>query len=119
MRVMGAVVWIVAIAAAAVCVRLGFWQLSRLAEKRALNAAIREAEQAPALAVSGEPPPAARALDRTLVVSGRYDEANQFLLSGRFHDGEPGVEVVTPLRPERSATAILVDRGWLPADDQV
>jgi surfeit locus 1 family protein len=119
MRVMGVLLWIAAIAAAAVCVRLGFWQLSRLAEKRALNTAIREAEHAPALAVSGELPPAERALDRMVLVTGRYDESHQFLLSGRFHDGEPGVEVVTPLHPEGSVTAILVNRGWLPADDQV
>lgn len=119
MRVMGVLLWIAAFAAAAVCVRLGFWQLSRLAEKRALNAAIHEAELAPGLAVTGEPPPAERAVDRMLVVTGRYDEAHQFLLSGRFHDGEPGVEVVTPLHPEGSVTAILVNRGWLPAVDQV
>ena len=117
MRAVTILVLIAALAAAAVCVRLGFWQLSRLREKRALNAALRASERAPALVVRGEPPPAAQALGRPLQISGRYDEGHQFLLSGRFHDGEPGVEVVTPLRPEQSATAILVNRGWLPADD--
>ena len=117
MRVLGVLAILVALAAAAVCVRLGFWQLSRLREKRALNAALRASDRAPALVVTGEPPPAAQTLDRPLQISGRYDEAHQVLLSGRFHDGEPGVEVVTPLRLEGSATAILVNRGWLPADD--
>ena len=42
---------------------------------------------------------------------------HQFLLSGRAHDGAPGVEVVTPLRLPGSPTAILVDRGWLPSPD--
>jgi surfeit locus 1 family protein len=117
MRPVGFLVLIVALAAAAVCVRLGVWQLSRLGEKRALNAALRTSEGAPELVVAGEPPRAAHALDRSLQATGRFDEAHQFLLSGRFHDGEPGVEVVTPLRLEASATAILVNRGWLPADD--
>jgi surfeit locus 1 family protein len=117
MRLMGFLVLIVAVAAAAVCVRLGFWQLSRLSEKRALNAALRASEEAPEVVVAGDPPRAAQALDRSLQATGRFDEAHQFLLSGRFHDGEPGVEVVTPLRLEESPTAILVNRGWLSADD--
>jgi surfeit locus 1 family protein len=117
MRVMGILVMIAALAAATVCVRLGFWQLSRLGEKRALNAALRASERAPALVVAGEPPPASQAVDRPLQASGTYDEAHQFLLSGRFHDGEPGVEVVTPLRPDGATTAILVNRGWMPSDD--
>jgi len=117
MRLVGFLVLIAALAAAAVCVRLGFWQLSRLREKRALNAALRGSEHAPALVVTGEPPPAARVLNRPLQATGRFDEAHQFLLSGRFHDGEPGVEVVTPLRLDDSPTAILINRGWLPADD--
>lgn len=117
MRAMGILVMVAAFVAAAVCVRLGVWQLSRLEEKRALNAALRASHQAPPRIVQGEPPPAAEVLDRPLEATGTYDEANQFLLSGRFHDGEPGVEVVTPLMPEGATTAILVDRGWLPSDD--
>src|SRR5262245_17228568 len=34
-----------------------------------------------------------------------------------LHEGEPGVEVVTPLLVPGATTAILVNRGWLPADD--
>lgn len=117
MRAMGILVMIAALVAAAVCVRLGVWQLSRLGEKRALNAALRASQQAPARIVEGEPPPAAEVLDRPLEATGTYDEAHQFLIAGRFHDGEPGVEVVTPLMPEGAATAILVARGWLPSDD--
>lgn len=106
-----------AIVASGVCVCLGFWQLSRLREKRALNAAIQAAEGSPQLLVTGEPPAAEQAVDRTVRAAGRFDEAHQFLLSGRLHEGEPGVEVVTPLRLGGSRTAILVNRGWLPAAD--
>jgi surfeit locus 1 family protein len=117
MRAGSALVLLVVLAGAAVCVRLGFWQLSRLREKQALNAALRVAEGAPPLIVGGEPPPLEQARQRTLQVTGRFDEEHQFLLSGRAHAGAPGVEVVTPLRPSGAATAILVDRGWLPAAD--
>ena len=105
------------LAVAGTCVRLGFWQISRLHEKQALNAGLREAERAPAWVVSGEPPPAPQVRHRSLQVTGRFDEQRQFLLSGRAHDGAPGVEVVTPLRPDGGTTAILVNRGWLPAAD--
>jgi surfeit locus 1 family protein len=105
------------LAGATVCVRLGFWQISRLHEKQALNAALRASESGPALVVRGDPPLPEQARHRILEVTGRFDEHHQFLLSGRAHDGAPGVEVVTPLRLSGSATAILVDRGWLPSPD--
>jgi surfeit locus 1 family protein len=119
MRSVGLLVWIAAVAASVVCVRLGFWQLSRRAEKRALNAALAEAERAPALPVTGDSSLALRSLGRAIAARGRFDERFHFLLVGREHEGAPGVEVVTPLRIEGSAAAILVNRGWLPADDAV
>ena len=119
MRVVGILVLIAALVAAAVCVRLGFWQLSRLREKRALNAALADTERAPALQVTGDSSAALRSLDRAVAATGRFDERFHFLLVGREHDGAPGVEVVTPLRIEGRPEAILVNRGWLPADDAV
>jgi surfeit locus 1 family protein len=117
MRVLPVLIAVAVLAASAVCVRLGFWQLARWREKQALNAALRATESTTGLEVSGEPPPAAAALNRSMRVTGRYDETRQFLLSGMLHEGEPGVEVVTPLRVAGATTAILVNRGWLPADD--
>jgi surfeit locus 1 family protein len=117
MRVRSVLIAIVVLAATSVCVRLGFWQLSRLGEKQALNAALRDAEHARPLVVAGEPPPADQALHRTVQVTGAFDERHQFLLSGREREGVAGVEVVTPLRLAGSATAVLVNRGWLPAID--
>ena len=102
---------------AAICVRLGFWQLSRLAQKRAWNAAQREALAAPPIDLG---------LDRSAGLAtvrhhrvrarGHYDETHQVLLAGRSHGGSPGVHVVTPLIVE-GGSAVLVDRGWTFADD--
>jgi surfeit locus 1 family protein len=100
-------------AVASVCVRLGFWQLSRLEEKRTENAR-RAAAMAAAPARAGSElitaasPPALR-----LEVSGRYDESRQILLSARSHAGSPGVHVVTPLVFDDARGAVLVDRGWV------
>jgi surfeit locus 1 family protein len=104
---------------ASVCVRLGFWQVSRWHEKQALNAAMQAAARAPALEVGSEPPPLAAARQRALEMTGSFDERCQILLSGRAHDGAPGVEVVTPLVLAGGRAAILVNRGWIYAADAV
>ena len=97
------------------CVRLGLWQLSRYHEKRQINAATRTARAAAPLRWTG-PALAPGALGRRIEVAGRYDERRQILLVARFHDGEPGVEVITPLTLDAGA-AVLVNRGWLPSLD--
>ncbi len=103
---------------AAVCVRLGLWQLERRAEKQAQNAAQAAAMASPPLAVEGEPPPWERVRGRRVQVTGRYDESRQILLTARFHVHEPGVEVVTPFVLDGGGV-VLVNRGWLPAADAV
>lgn len=99
------------------CARLGFWQLSRLAEKKRLNADRRAAFAAPPLAL-GDTIVADTLAGRVVSVRGQYDNARHVLLAGRTHDGEPGVEVLTPLM-RRGGIAILVDRGWLGAEQPV
>lgn len=104
---------------AAACVRLGFWQLARMREKQALNAGLAAARRAPPLVVTGEPPPLATARHRMIELRGTFDESRHILLRGRARAEAPGVEVVTPLRVGGASAAVLVQRGWLPAEDGV
>lgn len=107
-----------AVLVVATCVRLGFWQLDRLEQRRALNATIRQGLAAPpvpldALAGVGSD----RLGYRRVEVTGTYDPEHEVLLYGRALNGEPGHHVLTPLlleRPLDGARAILVDRGWVP-----
>ncbi|MEO5617842.1 MAG: SURF1 family protein [Candidatus Eisenbacteria bacterium] len=105
------------ISAALACARLGFWQLSRLAEKRALNATLRAALAAPPVLAW----PGASTLEelrkRQVELRGRFDSRYQVLLRGRPRDGEPGVIVVTPFLLGSESTAVMVERGWLAAED--
>jgi surfeit locus 1 family protein len=103
--------------AASVCVRLGFWQLSRWHEKRALNQALQRALSAPPKVLGPKPSPQAKVLGTRVEARGRYDESRQVLLGARPHLGEPGVEVVTPLLLEGGSSAVLVNRGWLYSAD--
>jgi len=101
---------------AAVCVRLGIWQVSRLHQKQAMNAALLEALAAPPLVLGSVPAPPDSVRHRRVRARGRFDETHQLLLVGRSHDGSPGVDVVTPLLLD-GGSAVLVDRGWLYAGD--
>ena len=110
-------VLLLVLAGASVCVRLGFWQISRWHEKQSLNAALRGALAAPPLVIRGATPPLDSVRGRRVEARGRFDESRQVLLAGRASEGSPGVDVVTPLLIAGGSGAVLVDRGWLYAPD--
>jgi surfeit locus 1 family protein len=105
-------VTIVAIVAA-VCIALGFWQLQRLSDRRALNAEIRAARSAAPTTVRTADEIGALSAFRPVVVEGTYDIEDEVLLYGRSLDGEPGHFVVTPLALD-DGSGVLVLRGWVP-----
>ena len=102
--------------AMAVMVRLGFWQLDRLAQRRARNAQVLAQVNAPPLDLNRDPIPARVDVFkyRRLVARGRFDFAHQIALKNRTYQGRPGVDLITPLRLEGRHVAVLVDRGWIP-----
>lgn len=108
---------ILGLAALAVFVSLGFWQLDRAAEKRALAERYQAgAAAAPAAVVT--PASLADADDYAAVAArGRYVPARQILLDAQTHAGRVGYRVWTPLELADGGW-ILVDRGWVeaPAD---
>ncbi len=113
------ILWVVAISLATLFVRLGFWQLDRRAQRRAIVGAIETRAALPALDWTGDgtvvPADTTGLLWRRVRARGRYDPNREIILRGRSRGGRPGVEVLTPLRiGER---ALLVLRGWLPAAD--
>lgn len=101
-----------------VLVRLGFWQLDRLAQRQARNAHITQQLALPPLPLTGsESLPADLAtLDiRQAVATGEFDFARQVALKAQTWQGAPGIHLITPLLLP-SGEAVLVDRGWLPFD---
>ena len=102
------------LALGAVFASLGSWQLGRSEEKAALFArfdqgSIGTAAPAPADGTKLE-------TDRYAVImaSGRFDVDHQILLDARTRDGRAGYDVLTPLVVD--GAAILVNRGWVPAN---
>src|SRR6476469_2941109 len=101
----------------AVFIWLGFWQLSRLGERQTLNAELASRAVDSAVAISQLPTDTANAHYRRVSVQGEYDYANEIVLTLRSRDGSPGVNIVTPLRPDATDTALLVVRGWVYSPD--
>ena len=109
--------------AAAVMVRLGFWQLDRLKQRRDFNSRVIEQQNEDPLVLDG----ANSDLDlysmefRQVVVTGEYLPGDEIMLRNQVWPGEfgseLGVSLFTPLQIEGTDTAILVERGWIPEDD--
>jgi surfeit locus 1 family protein len=108
---------IVGLLVAAGCVRLGIWQLDRLAQRRARNAVVAARLDGAPLRLTALPRDTALARYRRVQLAGRYDYAHEIVLAGRSLEGSPGVNLVTPLRVAGSDTAVLVNRGWVYSPD--
>jgi len=108
----------VTVGLAAVSAGLGVWQLRRLAARRALNHQVAAARALPPL-----PTDRAGVLhlvpNRRAVLTGSLDESREFVLRDRLVRGVPAVLIVTPLRLAGHDTAVLVNRGYVPAPDAV
>lgn len=103
---------------AAVCIRLGFWQLDRLDQKRSRNAALAARMAEPPVSLTATLADSSGVIYRRAVADGVFDDARTIILPGRSYRGAPGVLVLTPLRLS-GTTALLVQRGWMPSADGV
>ncbi|NNG15971.1 MAG: SURF1 family protein [Gemmatimonadales bacterium] len=103
----------------ATCLRLGLWQVDRLHQRRAINATSIAQRTLPSLSLN-DPLPQGIAdplPNRHVTAVGEFDHSQQVVVRGRVYREAPGVHVVTPLRLTNSDTAVLVNRGFVPAPD--
>lgn len=99
----------------ALCVRLGIWQLDRLEQRRAFNARYESMRALPPLDLNSADLQALAEMEwRAATVAGEYDFGNQIAIRNQYHGDQYGYHLLTPLR--FAGTAVLVDRGWIPAD---
>lgn len=96
--------------------RLGFWQLDRAEEKKAIISAYRQAAKSTprdldsALA-SGNG--GASLFAQSVTINGTFDVEHSLLLDNQVMAQQPGYRVWTPVRLASGRLA-LVDRGWVP-----
>lgn len=116
--------WLVTLAAAvtvALTASLGLWQLSRAAQKQALEARIEQRSALPALGVAdllAKPLDFDALVHRPVVLRGRWLDQASVFLDNRPMAGRSGFILVTPLLPTGARQAVLVQRGWVPRDFQ-
>ena len=109
---------ILAAVLATACIRLGFWQLSRLAQRRARNSVVSARLAKPTVPLVSLPPDSSSVLRRSMI-SGTPDFDHEIVLAARSYQGSPGVYLLTPMKIPGSDTAVLVNRGWIYAPDGV
>src|SRR5919106_1586960 len=113
--------WIVAtvfvLVAVAVFIRLGFWQLDRLEQRRMLNATGEERIEAEPVNLATLLADAEGDFEsfefRRAFVRGTYDLSGEVLIRSQVHLGQAGFHVITPLVVDDD-WAVLVNRGWVP-----
>lgn len=105
-----------AIAFAIACVFLSHWQLDRSKEAAAANKLASDNFYSTPQPLSAVLPTLtsfhADQEWKRVSITGEYDTSKQMLVRGRPYNGNPGFEVLTPLRLE-NGTYFLVDRGWI------
>lgn len=106
-----------ALALALLLIRLGTWQLDRLVQRRAQNAVVASRINEPPKQLPGAEIDVTQDEYRAVVVNGTYDPANEIVLRNRTRDGEPGMDVVTPLQIAGTDQHVLIDRGWVPLQE--
>lgn len=94
-------------------VSLGNWQSGRAETKRQLQARHDAALREPPVHLGRELLDHDSLLYRRVEAVGRFDDARTILLDNRVLNGVAGYYVLTPLRVEGSAHAVLVNRGWV------
>lgn len=107
------------LAAMAVMIRLGIWQLDRLEKRRLFNSRVSAQIAQPMLEITGTALNAdlTQMEYRTAGVTGIYDLGGEVALRNQYWQDQWGVHLITPLLISGSKEAILVDRGWIPGDD--
>jgi surfeit locus 1 family protein len=116
-------VTLLVLAAMAVMMRLGVWQLERREQRLARNAdLVAKLEAAPLslnTAVAAWPLPSDRDVIRNTRASGtgQFDFTRQLVLLQQPREGQLGLHLVAPLVLDGTGQAILVDRGWVPGDN--
>ncbi|RQP21576.1 SURF1 family protein [Piscinibacter terrae] len=113
------VVLVATLAGMALTARLGVWQLSRAAQKEALQQALDERAKEPELpmaAIAHDDQAAQAQHYRRTHLRGEWVASATVFLDNRQMNGRPGFYVVTPLKLGGTGESVAVQRGWVPRD---
>lgn len=93
---------------------LGFWQLDRAAQKRALLNAYQGGTGDTVIQLDANTGSLEGLQYQFASANGHYEAEHQFLLDNRTHKGVAGYQVLTIFWLTGSDVGLLVNRGWIP-----
>ena len=95
---------------------LGTWQLGRSEQKRIFleQQELGLASSEIILLSTGIEDDVERLRYKKMQATGHYDQAHQFLIDNQISEGKAGYFVLTPFVLQGEARAVLVNRGWVP-----
>lgn len=96
-------------------ISLGFWQLERADEKRAL---LDSWQQSTPASVLPDDLQLSAAQYQTVALQGYFDTERYFLLDNRTRKGKAGFEVVAVFKPSDQGRNVLVNLGWVAAPNR-
>lgn len=106
-----------AVAGIALMLALGNWQLNRGREKSDLKTHIEELAAGPAIQVSATALSAGDVQLRRVEAHGVFEPKYAVLIDNRVRRGVVGYHVVMPLRLNGGDRYVLVNRGWIAAEE--
>jgi len=104
-----------ALAGIALTAAAGNWQLNRAHEKVQLQRDYERGIAAPPLRLGAAALNAGDLRMRRIEAQGEFVPRGLILLDNKTRNGEPGYEVVMPLRIEDTSMHVLINRGWVAA----
>lgn len=107
---------------AAICTRLGFWQMDKLDQRLERNKMVTKHFAAEPVDLLAALPDGAK-VDKTnewtrVTATGTYDLDHELSIKFITRDKAPGADILTPLVLP-SGEAVLVNRGWISTENNV
>ena len=98
-----------------ILVGLGFWQLDRAQQKTEIRNLLLTRSVEPEVTIGATIESTSELEFRRVRVSGTWDQEREFLLDNQVLNSRVGFNVITPLIFSGNKSAVLVNRGWVPA----
>ncbi|HQO16840.1 MAG TPA: SURF1 family protein [Methylotenera sp.] len=102
-------------------IHFGLWQFHKAQSKQRIHHAFNQAQTDQALqfpTIQSNPSLNVEEWKyKKVIVTGEYDTKYQFLLDNQMEGNRAGFHVITPLKIDGTSEYVLVNRGWIVAND--
>lgn len=100
---------------APILVGLGLWQTDRAEQRTETLELYTTRIHSPPITIGATLEAPDEIEYRLVHTSGTWDQSREFFVDNRISNRRPGFHVITPLLLKGGTTAVLVNRGWIPA----